>query len=256
MIKKSWGVPIPQWVKDRNDVWMTYSYNGTGFGYTGGGNGTNTTPSGLVQLAFNDKVGFDDPATADDDRDSRWRTAEDYIANNWNGGFWLFSSGTRYSYYAYYAFTKAMRSAHPEPIVNLHATGLDWFKDNDNGIARRLINRQQSVGGWPRDGNPGGTYVGYDLTTGWSVIMLTPTLFVQPPVADAGSNRVWGVDVPITLDASGSFHLDPFRSIVSYEWDVDGDGVYDSESTSPTLTHTYSSVDYPEASLPQTVVAR
>ena len=31
-----------------------------------------------------------------------------------------------------------------------------------------------------------------------------------------------GVDVPITLDGSRSFHLDPFRDIVLYEWDLDG----------------------------------
>ncbi len=250
-----WGIHAPAWVKDRNDVWMTYSYNGTGFGYTGPGNGNDTTASGLVQVAFDDKVGVDDPNTPEDDRDPRWATAEDYIANNWNAPFWFPNSSATYmySYYAYYAFTKAMRSAHPEPITHLTATGLDWFKDEENGIARRLIDRQQTDGGWPRDTDPGGTYVGYDLTTAWSVIMLTPTLFVQPPVADAGEDRIWGVDVPISLDGSRSYHLDPFRSIVLYEWDVDGDGVFDTSGTSPIVTHTYSAADYPEATLPQNI---
>ena len=64
------------------------------------------------------------------------------------------SPTSSYSYYAYYAFTKAMRLANPTPVVNLHATGLEWFKDDSNGIARRLVNRQQTNGGWPTDGNP------------------------------------------------------------------------------------------------------
>ncbi|MCP3866782.1 MAG: PKD domain-containing protein [Gammaproteobacteria bacterium] len=249
-----WGIEIPQWVKERNDLSMTNSYNGTGFGYRGQGNGRNTTPSGLVLLAFDDVVGYDDPATSEDERDKRWQTAESYIDANWNTPSWWYnSSNGSYSYYAYYAFAKAMRLANPQPVVKLKDSGLDWFKDDTNGIARRLINRQQSDGGWPRDGNPGGTYVGYDLTSAWSVIMLTPTLFVQPPVADAGPDRVWGVDVELTLDGSGSFHLDPFRDIVLYEWDLDGDGTFDVSSTEPTTTVTYSRIDYPETALPQNV---
>ena len=102
-----WGIQIPQWVKDRNDLSMTNSYNGTGFGYRGKGNGRNTTPSGLVLLAFDDVVGYDDPVTPEDDRDPRWQTAESYIDANWNStSFWFPNSSAtnRYSYYAYYSY--------------------------------------------------------------------------------------------------------------------------------------------------------
>jgi len=252
-----WGLAPPPFVKTENDIWLTTSYDGTGFGYSGRGNGTNTTPAGMVQLAMIAARGIDDPATPGDDRDPRWASAEDFIANNWNKSFWFPNSSTtnRFSYYAYFNFTKAMRLARPQPVVTLKATGLDWFKDDTNGIARRLVNRQQVDGGWPKDRNPG-NWVGNDLVNAWSVIILTPTLFVQPPVADAGEDRVWGVDVPLTLDGSRSFHLDPFRSIVKYEWDLDGDGVFDTTSTDPTTTVTYSSADYPEASLPTNVTVR
>ena len=247
-----WKIQSPKWVKERNNVWMSYSYNGTGFGYTGPGHGVNTTPSGLVQLAFDDMTGYDDPATAQDDRDPRWRTAEDYIANNWSTTWWYPNSSTnhRFTYYGYYAFAKAMRSAKPKPVVNLKATGLDWYKDDTKGMARRLINRQQSNGSWPMDSEPG-SYVGHDLTTAWSVIILTPTLFVQPPVADAGEDRVWGVDVPLTLDGSRSYHLDPFRNITLYEWDLDGDGSFDTSSADPKTTYTYTRTAYPENTLPR-----
>jgi len=249
-----WKIQAPRFVKERNSSWLSYSYDGTGFGYTGPGNGVNTTPSGLVQLAFDDMTGYDDPATGADERDSRWKTAEDYIANRWSTSWWYPNSSlnNRFSYYGYYAFAKAMRSAKPQPVVNLHATGLDWYKNETLGMARRLVNRQLANGSWPMDQEPG-SYVGYDLTTAWSVIILTPTLFVQPPVADAGEDRVWGVGVAITLDGSRSYHLDPFRKIVLYEWDVDGDGKFDTSSTEPTTTFTYTSDNYPVETLPRTV---
>jgi len=41
------------------------------------------------------------------------------------------------------------------------------------------------------------------------------------------------------LDASGSSDPSPAGSLTLYEWDLDGDGTYDRETTSPTLTHAY-----------------
>jgi len=49
-----------------------------------------------------------------------------------------------------------------------------------------------------------------------------------PPVADAGGPYLGVENTPITLNASGSF--DPDGSIVSYEWDLDMDGLYDDAS--------------------------
>lgn len=47
----------------------------------------------------------------------------------------------------------------------------------------------------------------------------------QPPVANAGGPYVGNEGSPITFDGSGS--SDPDGTIVSYEWDLDGDGLYD-----------------------------
>ncbi|MFN8204770.1 MAG: PKD domain-containing protein [Solirubrobacteraceae bacterium] len=41
----------------------------------------------------------------------------------------------------------------------------------------------------------------------------------------------------MTFDASTS--SDPDGKIVKYEWDLDGDGTYESTGTDPTTTHTY-----------------
>jgi len=58
--------------------------------------------------------------------------------------------------------------------------------------------------------------------------------FNEPPVADAGGDKIVYVDEEVTFDASSS--SDPDGSIVSYEWDF-GDGSTDSGET---VTHKYS----------------
>ena len=242
-VKDVFGLDVPEWVKTRNDVWLTYSYDGAGFGYASPGNGIATTPSGLVQMSFADL----------DTTDPRWVVAENTITNNWTS--WYLPSNA--NYYANFALTKALRLALPAPVVNLTGTGanngLDWFNDPVKGMARKLINDAFATSDGSFSGSAG---IGQPLRSAWGIIMLTPTLFVQPPVADAGEDRVWGVDVPLTLDGSRSFHLDPFRSIVLYEWDTDGDGVFDTASTDPTTTVTYTSANYPPATLPQNVTVR
>ncbi|RLE38778.1 hypothetical protein DRJ12_01140 [Candidatus Acetothermia bacterium] len=45
------------------------------------------------------------------------------------------------------------------------------------------------------------------------------------------------INEPVTFDASASH--DPDGSIASYEWDFDGDGVFDQKTTDPVITHTY-----------------
>ncbi|MBL3618932.1 MAG: PKD domain-containing protein, partial [gamma proteobacterium endosymbiont of Lamellibrachia anaximandri] len=245
------GIPIPLWVKEQNEPWLDSTYNGKGFGYSSTvcSRGCRaTTPSGMIQLAFD---GFDTG-------DYRWFTSEDYFASIWseaelNSVVYTqtcdvpgFGIETCRDYYAMYAFTKAMRLGNPEPVINLAANGYNWFEDPDDGIARLLVNDQVDTGRFQGD-----YLVSRELRSAWAVIMLSRTLFVQPPVADAGRDRVWAVDLPLEFDGSASYHLDLFRSLVKYEWDFDGDGVFDASSTEPTATHTYTSIDYPEPTLPQ-----
>ena len=243
---------VPYWVKRRLNAWLDHTYDGTGFGYSAPGNTRNLTPSGMVQIAFIGGKASDDSTTPFDDRDPRWTSAENYIANNWNStSYWV--PGSHYSTYGFFAFAKAMRVARPRPLERLAATGLDWYKDDTVGMARRVMAKQAADGGWPEDSYS--SSIDPDLTTAWSVLILSPTLFVQPPVPDAGEDRVWGVNEPITLDGSRSYHSDPFRRLVLYEWDTNGDGTYDTSSaTDPTVTVTYAAADYP--SLPVSIAAR
>ncbi len=213
----NYGIWVPPFVKNENNLyWLNYSYNGQTFGYTSG-NWTHYeagTPSAMVQISFDD-IYTSDP---------RWRTAEDYIANHWST--W---SGT--FYYATYAMAKAMRLGQPHPVVTFDATAFDWYNDPDNGLRKLLVDRQEPSGAWKASGHAGGN--DRDLSTPWVVIMLTPALFTQPPEADAGDDIIWAYDEPLTFNASGSRHLDPLRSIIKYEWDFDGDGVYDFTTTDP-----------------------
>jgi PKD repeat protein len=234
-------IKVPQWVKDRNLVWLNFSRatNGIGFGYTGSGNGVATSPSGLAQLAF------DGVPTTDD----RWKTTENYLAQNWNTWY-----GGKQNYYAFYALAKAMRIAKPTEITILGEGtqyALDWYGDPTRGLARTIMNQQDANGQYVSTEG----YVTGAFKTAWGVIILTKTLFVLPPVAVAGDNKVWGVDWPLTFDGSKSYHLDPFRKIVKYEWDFDGDGVFDLTSDQPTAVYTYTSTTYPVSTLPKTFTA-
>ena len=63
----------------------------------------------------------------------------------------------------------------------------------------------------------------------------TYTVDTTAPVADAGSNKT--VEEDIALEFDGSASVDGETAITTYEWDLDGDGTY--ETTGQTATHVY-----------------
>jgi PKD repeat protein len=83
--------------------------------------------------------------------------------------------------------------------------------------------------------------VAYVPVTGNDVI---GGFITYPPRADAGGPYTATVNVPITLDASGSF--DSYGTIVSYEWSFGGEPEI---VNSPTITHTYASAGIYDVSL-------
>ena len=60
----------------------------------------------------------------------------------------------------------------------------------------------------------------------------TVSAWVQGPYAHQ-------IGKPLTLDARGSYSTR--GDLVTYEWDLDGDGQYEIESTGPMLAHTWES---------------
>ena len=242
--EEMFSIPVPEWVKERNQVWLLDSENDARWGYLGpqpqgSGGFVATTPAGLAQLAF------DDVSTSD----FRWINAQNFIASIWDS--WYLDTS---NYYALYGIAKALRIAVPREVTAIGEDtpwAVDWFKDAKRGVARTVLDDQMPEGWFCGleicgDAEAQGTSWIHDedtfkpFRTAWGVIILSQTLFVKPPVADAGPDRVYGIDLELSLDGSGSYHTDPFRSIVLYEWDVNGDGIYDYTGGTPTVKHTYS----------------
>ncbi|HUW35003.1 MAG TPA: PKD domain-containing protein [Planctomycetota bacterium] len=221
-----WFCSLPEWVRQRNDVWLNYSYHTTNrwFGYTSSTlvnhSGYGTRPSGMVQMVM---------SVDDYKSDPRWIGSEGWFADNWSS--FINSRG----YYAWYAFVKAMRLSETATL----SSGFNWYRGTD-GIAERLVSQHEADGTWPATGHTvTPSSMGDTFASSWAIIMLTSSLFELPPVAEAGSDVVWGYDVPLTFDASRSYHLDPDSTIELYEWDFDGDGTYDYTGTNPVVEHTF-----------------
>lgn len=246
--KTPWSCAVPNWVKTYNNTWLNYSHrswtsggvNYGGFGYRGSGSGWGTTPSGMVQMAFDGLVGYDDPATPADDRDPRWIRTERYFADYWSS----FLSGTQT--YGWYAFAKAMRLAVPDPVERLVSNNFDWYNGSvsTTGLAEHIVNRQNVSGYWS------GNYSNYPLTTAWMIITLRPALFKAAPIAcfTAHPNPAYA-DMDIIFDPSCSSHSETGKDITNltlFQWDWDDDGVYDEDTPTPEeITHAFSCASLP-----------
>ena len=221
--RDSFGINIPAFVKAENQLWLDYTFNGSNFGYSSSSyfpwSWYSTTPSAMVQMALN----------GTSITNAMWRAAEDFIADNWP----IESSASRL-YYAYYAFAKAMRLANPHPVTVFTKTGLDWFNDPVDGLKKKVVDQQSADGHWDAYAqHSSGYYLGADLSTAWAISMLSPSLFVEPPVAVITAPSRWLYGVEITFHADRSYHVDPTRVIQRYQWDFDGDGTTDLDTSDP-----------------------
>lgn len=238
--ERNWGLPVPSWMKDANNNWLTYSQDSYGrFGYTGPGSFAYgpfaTTPSGLVQLAMNGKGRGD----------SRWDKAEAFIRDNYESTG-NYGSNIKAFYYGLFSFVKAMLTHDSngdgvaEPITLLHSptkTDIDWYAaqtamgDPADGVARTLVNAQYPSGAWPDN-------MAFGHQTPWAIVMLQRTLFeAGSPVAVAKANPNPAVaGQTIQLDGSDSYHQDASKLIDSWEWDLDNDGDFDVSGPFPTVS--------------------
>ncbi|MEO0017963.1 MAG: hypothetical protein RLZZ522_1246 [Verrucomicrobiota bacterium] len=229
--ERHFGCTVPQWVKDRNVAWLNASYNPAGyFGYQGpsANRWYSTGPCGMVQLSFDGQT-VTNP---------QWAACAQLLATNWS----FFVTWHDAQYYSWYSFAKAMRVALPNPVVLLPG-GKDWYGDNTDGLARKLVNGQQASGAWPYDDWP---YVGYQTAAAWNLIILSPTLFQQgSPVAVASAVPNPGLaGQAINLSGSASYHQDALKHIIGWQWDLNNDGTFD--ATGPTTTTTFAAVgNYP-----------
>ncbi len=245
----AFGLQAPPWVHSLNLGWLGRTQGGGGYyGYgsaedAGCDSFRGTTPSGMVQLAWNEV-----PTS-----DLRWQRAERWISGNWLSFRNSFDGG---NVYGWYAFAKAMRLAFPQPVTTIYRTppdrdAFDWYRDSTYGLAPYIVSRQQASGGWTTDNIGCGIVLGSNIATAWQTIILSSTIAQCPPTAVAGESVIWAFDVPLTFDGSGSYHdCAPEEHIVLYEWDFDGDGNYDYVGVDPVATHTYAfdpGITYPHS---------
>jgi len=216
-----WGIKIADFVKDRLEVWLTYSqckqenarYGGWGYTYPDGWvNIAKTAGTGIPGLLF-----CDEPIT-----DERIQNGIAFVDREWVND--NFGNG-----YAMYAVKKGF-----EEFLEMESTGThNWWAE----YASYLVPIQYPDGHWDAMGWTSGT-IG---TTAWMVLILTPGVYDIPPEAVAKVNGFDSLEVDknqlVTFDGSQS--RNGSYEIVKYEWDFEGDGVYDFDG--PIATHSYPS---------------
>lgn len=236
--ERNFGTLIPAFVRTENlNYWLAYSQYRDGtfaswdghFGYGGQFSIVdiqmmNTTPSGIVQLDF-DNV----PSS-----DARFDAAQAYMARNWT---WLTLNNR---IYGMFATAKAFRLSLPNPVHTLSSgtTVFDWYRaqtsagDPVDGLARRLVSIQQGDGSWD------GYWVADDVASAWAAIVLSSSIVSVGPVAVAKADpETTAATFPITFNGAFSYHPDANRVIVNYEWDFESDGTYD--ATGVSVVHSY-----------------
>ena len=252
--ERSFGTTVPPEVKVANVNWLVYSPGANGaVGYTAANSFAwgpyAVTPSGMVQMVMNG-IGRGNAGPPS------WDTAETYLRDRFHntGGA---SNAIKDYYYGLFSFTKSMLlhdangDGVSEPITLLQSSTagvdpIDWYAaqqdlaqpnsaNNTDGVARTLINDQNAAGYWY-----GHNYYSlqYPFETAWAVLMLNRTVFESGlPVAVATATPNPAVaGQTIQLSGAGSFHQDPTKSIVMWEWDLDNDGTYDVSNVATTVS--------------------
>lgn len=229
-----------------------------------------TTPNGMLLLEMNGKgpgqtVQWDRNDNGNYGDDSSWAPfdqAAGWLGRNWGSGANEANANTVLGYtYGMFAAVKALRIAgvttltpatgNTCPATLDPANAFDWYNDPTRGVAAVAVARQNSNGTWPATG----PQVPTGLATQWYTIMMASALFQQGPKAVAAVNPSTVAPAQlVTFSHAGSYHLDAAKSIVTYEWDLDGNGSfeYSTQDANATPTTTYPSLVGP---FPKTVTA-
>jgi hypothetical protein len=103
-----------------------------------------------------------------------------------------------------------------------------------HGIARTLVDDQNPAGYWTGHNYDGSQF---PFETGWAIIMLRRTVVTIQPIAKAKAipNPALA-GLPVDFDGSDSYHPDPLKQIVQWEWDLDNDGTFETIGVTATRT--------------------
>jgi len=122
--------------------------------------------------------------------------------------------------------------------------GVDWSSPDRQGsfpVAGPIV----LAAGYPEKGFDYDVAATVQVTdnvgeTDEDVVTVHVTSAWVPPIADPDGPYFGRVGMSVTLDGSGSHSPNPGGSIVAYDWDLDGNGTYETYAGSlPTLAHTW-----------------
>jgi hypothetical protein len=218
--KNRWDIDTNQGVKDMLGYWLDYSQCSNGaFGYASGdSSGWCNFPKSagaLISLKYQGKP-LADIAVQNDLA---------FLGNNWTTSGYDYNFANHYSMYAFY---KGMKTWGITDLGATTATGQGWQTQYDQD----LVTRQNADGSW----NDQGGWMDQNIATYAAVAILAPDVASLPPVANAGAPYpTINANQSLALNGANSFHKDPSKHIVLWQWDFDSsDGLWWDTKPSPT----------------------
>ena len=144
-------------------------------------------------------------------------------------------------------------SYHQDPAKSLTKWWIDVNGDGVNELSGNFpVSGPITYAGYPEKSPPATYTVNAKLTVGDNtpapnqefgevIVPVTISTNWVPPVANAGGPYNGVVGSPITFTGAASYSPNPGGSIVRYEWDLDGNGTFETDAgASPTVQKTWS----------------
>jgi hypothetical protein len=229
-----WNISPPSFVKVRLPQWIDFSQDADGgFGYGDPYSYPNIakTGAGIIEMMYAGSGG-------------NQANALNFIGTDWNTPNigWLYENNIG-DPYAMYAVKKGLQYAQISAVVTPPLTpgdspvSHDWQAEYDAYLVANQLTPAKSYPfdsqgaygtfGYGPEGSFNGDnnwiYVG-NVATSFALLVMSPGLVELPPVAVAGPAQEVFANRPVSFDGSASFHRDPARHLVKYEWDFNYNG--------------------------------
>lgn len=219
--EKSWGVPVPQWVKNEMLFILQYSQHASGgFGYQNvDWLNITKTAAGIGDYAFLGYTTTQTPvANAISYLNSSWSLTGDDGSSGWRRHL----EGNTYAMYGVAKGMRIINNRLGEHMIGTH----DWYAEYVTHLLDHATWKQNTNGSWPRSSGHPTSYMGDPLNSSLAILVLTQGVVIPPPIAVIAPMGSKPPNRAFTIDGSGSYHLNPEKNIVEWLWDFDAsDGI-------------------------------
>ncbi|WP_455392585.1 PKD domain-containing protein [[Eubacterium] cellulosolvens] len=242
---EEFGCTVPEWVRERLNVWINNiqdPVDGDANGYDGGSH--YRVGYGSSNLLRTGNLIFEMTFYGDAPTTERFEAALDYIERHWHDDIYTYQDWGYEQNISYYQTMFCL-------MKGLEYSGIDYLDLNNDSIpehdwynefASVLVAQQEINGSWPKS-----TYSYYDkiLSTCWALLTLEKVIppenknfFQIPPIPNVGGPYTSFEGSPIEFNGSGSKDLND--DVLKYRWDFNGDGIWDTPwSLNPNATYTF-----------------